>query len=633
MKSVCFGLLMLGWVNCGYAQSYLRDEVENSINLSQPTYLIDDQGKLLLRDVMEMPFPITNKEALDALTKLNRNRRIWMRVEIELMDTLEAQPALRTSSFSEVRYYLTGGEFIDSCYAGAVDIGNDNLTSGDPFVFDLRIRPGEKRVAYIQVGHYSRSFRFSQLWVECGMGSGYDSRADQDRNDHISTEYIYILFCGLLIFQFGYVLFQWILVRRREYFYYAMYILAAFLYFYGRYSVQLARIPGLAQIDAGTMIAINDVLLVLPTLFYIRFARHFVDLAVFDPRLVRYFRIFEVFLIVSILVLFLIQNLPNDLNNQLIFQVILAVQFLFSLYAIFRVARQKRTVARFLVVGSSFALLAHVGANISPLIFENMLRVMDPLTITMGGIMLELAIFNTGLLFKAKEAEVDKVAAQRAHIYELLEKQQLQERYMLIRDKIASDLHDDVGSSLSSINIYSYAARQKLKENDQNQTKLLLENIEKTVATTLNAMSDLVWAINPLNDSGEKLIERIRSFAFEILAACHCRFVSDVHPSFYNLTLSQNDRKNILLILKEAVNNTAKYASATEVSLRITQKDSGEFLVCLSDNGTGFDVKSTSGNGMRTMKKRASELSNIFKLDSNGVGTSVYFEVGEKWLT
>ncbi len=631
VKSVCLGLILWGVMACGYSQGYLRDEVEGVITLSEPIYFIDDHGDMTLEEVMEASFLHTNEEAYKALMKLNSDRRIWMRTEIEILDSLKAQPALRTGSFTEVHYYLIGNGMIDSSYAGAIDIGNYNLQSGDPFAVGLRLQRGEKGVVYIQIGHYSRSAMISQLWLQCGYLDGYHKRSNEHREDKILTEYIYFLFCGLLIFQFVYVLFQWFLVRRREYFYYVMYILAAFLYFYGRYSVQLARIDGLAQIDAGTMIAINDVLLVLPTLFYVRFARHFVDLAVFDAPLERYFKIFEVFLLVSTLVLFLLQNIPNDLNNQLIFQIILAIQFLFSLYAIIRISRQKRAVARFLVAGSSFALLAHVGANISPLLFRNLLSMIDPLTITMGGIVLELAIFNTGLLFKAREAEVAKVAAQRGHIHELLEKQELQKRYMLVRDKIASDLHDDIGSSLSSINIYSYAAKQKLDENDQNQTKQLLENIEKTVATTLNAMSDLVWAINPLNDSGEKLVERIRSFAFEILAACDCRFRCEVHPSFFDLTLSQGDRKNILLILKEAVNNAAKYAKASEVSLRITQEDSGDFKICLSDNGIGFDVKSKSGNGMRTMKKRAFELSDLFILDSDESGSTVCFSVIGRW--
>src|SRR5690606_8452709 len=130
----------------------------------------------------------------------------------------------------------------------------------------------------------------------------------------------------------------------------------------------------------------------------------------------------------------------------------------------------------------------------------------------MVAIIIEIALFNSGLLFKARQLEKDKFRAQSVLLKELKNKQRLQLEYEGVRDKISRDLHDDVGSTLSSVSIYSYAAKDKLAKGDLEKTRELLLSIEKNTLSTLNSMGDLVWAINPRNDSIEKLMERINTF-------------------------------------------------------------------------------------------------------------------------
>jgi signal transduction histidine kinase len=291
----------------------------------------------------------------------------------------------------------------------------------------------------------------------------------------------------------------------------------------------------------------------------------------------------------------------------------------------FRIYKIKTTVAYFLIVGSSCALLSHVLANVTPIALPWLLAYVAPLTITMYGILLEIAIFNAGLLFKAKAEEREKVRVHRAYISELKSRQELQTAYTQVRDKIASDLHDDIGSSLSSINIYSYAASQKLEQGEVEQAGGLLKNIERSAYETLASMSDLVWAINPNNDSSGKLIERVQSFAFEILSAADSRFEIDVDQGFYDVVLSQSERKNILLILKEAVNNAAKYAESSVVLLKITLIGDDAFIFSLSDNGKGIAPGQEQGNGMRTMRARATELGGFFEVKTAPGETSIRF--------
>ncbi len=241
----------------------------------------------------------------------------------------------------------------------------------------------------------------------------------------------------------------------------------------------------------------------------------------------------------------------------------------------------------------------------------------------MIGVIIEVIIFNSGLLFKAKEADLERIEAQNSYIRELKSRQSIQAEFAEVRDKISSDLHDDVGSSLSSIGIYSYAAKESLLSGKTEQAAELLENIKRNAEETLNAMSDLVWATNPLNDSNEKLIERIRSFGYEILSARDCVFKVHIDEGFYQIALNQAQRKNLLLILKEAINNSAKYSRATQVHLNITVQ-SNSYTVVISDNGVGFDSQVVSqGNGMNTMRKRSTELGGTFEIHSTGSGTEI----------
>ena len=137
-----------------------------------------------------------------------------------------------------------------------------------------------------------------------------------------------------------------------------------------------------------------------------------------------------------------------------------------------------------------------------------------------------------------------------------------------MRNSIADDLHDDIGSALSSISIMSELA----KRNRRKHCHCLLLS-EKAQLLIQENMSDIVWAINPKNDRFENVLQRMNQFASEILDAKNIEldFKTDTSLSSSKLTMEQ--RKNFYLFFKEAINNAAKYADAKKVSVCIAQKD------------------------------------------------------------
>jgi two-component system sensor histidine kinase UhpB len=205
------------------------------------------------------------------------------------------------------------------------------------------------------------------------------------------------------------------------------------------------------------------------------------------------------------------------------------------------------------------------------------------------------------------------------HYYITRQKLKLQ----ILRNKIASDLHDDVGSTLSSISIFSQMARQQSKD-----VIPLLDSIGENSRKMLDAMADIVWTINPENDQFEKIILRMRSFAYELLGAKNIEFEFIAEEELATLKLPMDVRKNLYLIFKEAINNLAKYAEADKAVFAIKEEKNILSLMIL-DNGKGFDIhRSTEGNGIKNMKKRAEEIGGRLSINSEpGHGTTIQLSI------
>lgn len=192
-----------------------------------------------------------------------------------------------------------------------------------------------------------------------------------------------------------------------------------------------------------------------------------------------------------------------------------------------------------------------------------------------------------------------------------------------LRNKIAGDLHDDIGSTLSSIHIMSEVAKQKAP-----QSSVLLEKIGSDAQQMQESMSDIVWAINPKNDRFENVLQRMKIFASEMLEAEGIELVFSADEALHHLKLTMNQRRNIYFIFKEAITNLAKHAGCKNVLAKISLHNKTiELLV--QDDGNGFDNdhQTLGGNGLYTMQKRANDLHGLLKIDSSkGKGTTVHLQ-------
>ena len=179
-----------------------------------------------------------------------------------------------------------------------------------------------------------------------------------------------------------------------------------------------------------------------------------------------------------------------------------------------------------------------------------------------------------------------------------------------LRNRIAADLHDEVGATLSSIAISTRLVEKKFGAQAPEMISIL-QQIKTDSEDTIQSIRDTVWTLNPNNDSVEQLFEKMRSLAFQLLTP------QDISLDFNNqlsateinrLTMSMEQRQNLYLIFKEALNNILKHAEATKVTVELRMTEENELRLFIADNGRGFDTsQGYEGNGLKNFKKRALE--------------------------
>jgi signal transduction histidine kinase len=144
----------------------------------------------------------------------------------------------------------------------------------------------------------------------------------------------------------------------------------------------------------------------------------------------------------------------------------------------------------------------------------------------------------------------------------------------------------------------------------------------------MEAMDDIVWSINPMNDNMQKITARMREYATSLLEAKDIAYTFQVDEAINRIKLDMESRRDFFLIFKEAVNNLVKYSKCSHASIKIETYDYSMVLK-IQDDGVGFNVDEVdSGNGLSNMQKRAKSLNSKLVIDSQpGVGTKIMLEV------
>lgn len=190
-----------------------------------------------------------------------------------------------------------------------------------------------------------------------------------------------------------------------------------------------------------------------------------------------------------------------------------------------------------------------------------------------------------------------------------------------IRKNIATDLHDDLGSTLNSVKVFTNLAISGVKQEES------LQQVKDNLTEATMSLRDMIWVLDDSMDTVDELVTRLKQFAIPVTAASNMEFVITAGSDVNSRTLTKEEKRNLFLICKEAINNSIKYSGATQITVAIMPAGK-KIQITVADNGKGFDEATVKkGYGLKNMQYRAGQIRYNASLQSQmGKGTIVILQ-------
>ena len=437
-----------------------------------------------------------------------------------------------------------------------------------------------------------------------------------------SSHFTAIMFEGILVFMSLYFLIQHRILRKKEHLIYSIYLSMVALY-------NLVALPevyfGVNTLDSGAMA--NYEILKRPMQFaasawYTLFVIYYLALKTFYKSLYNFFfGLIYMYLGVALVTLFL--NIKGiDYNGSyFLFSLLL---FPLQLYMIITLFRSKVPYSRYVIWGSLVTIIAssvtllyyiYIINHVPPIPNGNALSYI-PIQI---GITIDIFLFSVALQRKIRDNEKELMLAAIDRKQDIITE----------RERIVSDLHDDVGGGLSSIRMLSDLLVQKGIQEKQEQFATYAQKISLTVKEIAQSMHTIIWSLNAENDSLPTFAEYAGPFGIGFFSNSNIQF-SWVNNQSKDapLEITGAIRKNLFLIVKEALHNILKHSAASHASL--TLSFSNKLLtLCIADDGVGLlaVAKTDSGNGIKNINKRVHEIGGSITFTELHPGTKITINV------
>ena len=433
-------------------------------------------------------------------------------------------------------------------------------------------------------------------------------------------ELFYLFFQGILLFQTFFLTILYFITKRKDILYYAIFLLLTALYFFLNAPNTFFGLDDDTVFNSSLYRQGNIPLIVIANLFYILFLKIFFAGIYVNQSLDRFFKLIFLLLPVLIAAFFLLRYFEED--TQPIFYIVNLLAAGVSVFIISRVFWQRLPNTGWVAWGMLFNI-SGTTLTILMIVLErygirNLITVGYPLIFMRIGILADMFFYQVALLKKWHNQE-KQLAVEKLHSQLEVEK---------LRNKISGELHDDIGSTLSGISMYSHLTDGQLQSGQYDKVKDSLNIIQNSANEIVGKLSDLVWAINPGKDSFATMLERVEKYGIEMCKAKEISFTANFISANTVYSLPMESRRQIYLILKEIINNAAKYSNASSLTVSMKIND-GQLWVTVSDNGNGFDMAlATKGNGLANMQRRADEINAAIKIDSQiGKGTTLHLVI------
>lgn len=230
-----------------------------------------------------------------------------------------------------------------------------------------------------------------------------------------------------------------------------------------------------------------------------------------------------------------------------------------------------------------------------------------------------VVLYNRKQLLYLKEQQLKESEHQNQLLQKELEKQKLIEKE---RERISHDMHDDLGAGISALKLQAEFLKQRAEDED---LKSDIDELLKTSEDMNLSMREMLWSLNSGNDTLGSFIDYAKSYARNFLKKTPIVLHIENESVISETSITTEQRRNLFLCLKEALNNAYKHSRSDKLILSFIQHEN-EFMMKISDNGIGIDPQKPEGNGLRNMKRRMQEQNGHCEVITAN-GTHLFFRI------
>lgn len=243
------------------------------------------------------------------------------------------------------------------------------------------------------------------------------------------------------------------------------------------------------------------------------------------------------------------------------------------------------------------------------------------------GIMMLFVVFIIFIVLMYNKRQLiylrEKQLKESEHKNQLLQKElEKQKSIELERERISHDMHDDLGAGISALKLQAEFLKQKAEDED---LKTDIDELLKTSEEMNVSMREMLWSLNSGNDTVGSFVEYAKIYAESFLKKTKIQLVLEEENIVFETTITTEQRRNLFLCLKEALNNAYKHSKSNQLTLSFIQKGK-EFMMKISDNGIGINEIHSEGNGLRNMKRRMKEQNGHCEVTTEN-GTHLFFKI------
>lgn len=228
-------------------------------------------------------------------------------------------------------------------------------------------------------------------------------------------------------------------------------------------------------------------------------------------------------------------------------------------------------------------------------------------------------MYNRKQLLYLKEKQLKESEHQNQLLQKELEKQKSIEAE---RERISHDMHDDLGAGISALKLQAEFLKQRAEDDD---LKNDIDELLKTSEEMNLSMREMLWSLNSGNDTLGSFVDYSKMYAHNFLKKTNIQLNIEEENVVSETIITTEQRRNLFLCLKEALNNAYKHSQSNQLKLSFIQKEK-EFMMKISDNGIGINHEKSEGNGLRNMKRRMQEQNGHCEITTEN-GTHLFFRI------